>query len=237
MLTGRDTDEIILSNLNDKDLAAICQVDTRAKEYCSKQDFWRKRIIQCYGKSALMPKVENFKEFYQSGKVKTYSLCQSVPRRNQLVVEDFYDPDTGFYNIAYTRDPDGLIYLLLKIARDKYDSLGNEVMTSKLASTISSARSNIPIWRVNEFSNTLNFTDSDETIFIKLIDVRLTPPELLRNKARANPEFVKSVSPDPIKTFRLLDHIHTGFRTRQLPLDILWSELCSHPYVLQYKVK
>ena len=237
MLTGRDTDEIILSRLDDKDLAAICQIDSRAREFCSRQDFWKRRIIQRYGERALLPNLTDFRDFYQSGKVKTYSLCQTIPRHNQLVIEDFYDPNSGYYNSAYTRDPDGLTYLLLKIARDKYESLGNEVMTSKLGSAIPLVRADIPVWRVNEFSDTLNFTDRDETMFLKLIDVRLTAPELLRNKARSNPGFVKSVSPDPIKTFRLLDHIHTGFRTRQLPLDILWSELCSHPYILNYRVK
>lgn len=236
MLTGKDTDEIILSQLNDKDLASACKINRRAREFCSKQQFWRKRIVQFYGEKALPQDLEDYREFYQSGKVKTYSLCRSIPHRNQLVVEDFYDPQKGFYGLYFTRDDIALKYFLLKIARDKYKSLNNNVMTSKLSDTIAKMRQEIPDYRLDDFSDSLNFTESDKSVFQKIIDIRIVAPELLRIKAKSNPEFVRAVSPDPIKTFRLLYYIHTGFRTNQLPLDILWSELCSHPYILKYSV-
>jgi hypothetical protein len=68
-----------------------------------------------------------------------------------------------------------------------------------------------------------------------LINLDLNPPDILRSKARTNPDLIKSISPDPIKTIRFIRYIHQGFKTKQLPLTILWQDLCSHRYILNYQ--
>lgn len=46
-ITGnRDTDEIILLNLEDKDLVSMCQVNNYLKDICANEAFWIKKIIK-----------------------------------------------------------------------------------------------------------------------------------------------------------------------------------------------
>ena len=231
MLTGRDTDEIILFQLNDRDLASICSVDHLAKRFCNRQDFWKRRIVNRYGPEGLPDFTDDYKNFYQSGQVKAYVLCGSIPHSSQLVVEDFYRPLDGFYNKYWTRDVEGITYLLLKIAYSKSRD-------QKITKLLIRERDNLPEWRLEQFgSSLLEWSDKDGDMFQKIIAVDPGAPQLLRIAARANPALVRAVSPDPIKAFRFIDYIHKGFQTGRLPIDILWSELCSHPYTLAYRVK
>lgn len=67
ILTGqRDTDLLILSNLNDESLFSFCQVDRYAANLCQNEDFWRNRFINKYGAELIDIKLPNrsWKNFY-----------------------------------------------------------------------------------------------------------------------------------------------------------------------------
>ena len=59
MLTTRDTDLIILSKLDDKDLFSTCLVNKAANKLCNNEDFWRNRFVSKYGELAAKYKPEN----------------------------------------------------------------------------------------------------------------------------------------------------------------------------------
>ena len=69
-------------------------------------------------------------------------------------------------------------------------------------------------------------------MFMKLIDIEVDRAMLLRSSTKP---IIKAFSPRPEDKFRLIAYIHQGFRTGQIPLDILWDELCSLQFVLNYK--
>lgn len=245
MLT-RDSLIYILDKLDDRDLGRYCQTNRQAKIICESDIFWRDRIVKKYGSNALSVKLSDsptkYRDFYQSGKVKTFAMCLAIPHGSQLVVEDLYHPENGWIDSSFTRDSKGIKLILLKIAYDKLKAT-NDHLSSKLKVTnkdltpLEKAISEIeiPEYRRNSFSRGNSFTDKDETYFINLINLDLNPPDILRSKARTNPDLIKSISPDPIKTIRFIRYIHQGFKTKQLPLTILWQDLCSHRYILNYQ--
>jgi hypothetical protein len=50
LLTGlKDTDFIVLSNLNDRDLLSVCLVNKNINKLCKDENFWRNRFISKYG--------------------------------------------------------------------------------------------------------------------------------------------------------------------------------------------
>ena len=66
-LTGnKDTDILILEQLDDKDLFSICSVNKKSYELCNKEYFWRNRYIKKYGVKASQykPKEKSWKNFY-----------------------------------------------------------------------------------------------------------------------------------------------------------------------------
>ena len=64
-LTGKDTDMIILSNLDDRSLLSLCSVDQYTKELCKNETFWRNRTITKYGNiSKYKPIDMSWREFY-----------------------------------------------------------------------------------------------------------------------------------------------------------------------------
>jgi hypothetical protein len=67
MLTGtRDTNLLVLENLNDRDLLSYCQTNRYAQNLCKNEDFWRNRFIKVYGGEAAQLKDRNrtWKDFY-----------------------------------------------------------------------------------------------------------------------------------------------------------------------------
>ena len=59
MLTIKDTDLIILSKLDDKDLFSTCLVNKAANKLCNNEDFWRNRFVSKYGELAAKYKPVN----------------------------------------------------------------------------------------------------------------------------------------------------------------------------------
>ena len=67
MLSGqKDTDFIILSKLNDKDLLSVCVTNKYANRLCNNEDFWRNRFIAKWGSEYVKYNSENrsWKRFY-----------------------------------------------------------------------------------------------------------------------------------------------------------------------------
>ena len=53
-LTGyKDSDLIILSKLDDRDLLNICLANKYANRLCNNEDFWRARLIKNYGPESM----------------------------------------------------------------------------------------------------------------------------------------------------------------------------------------
>ena len=69
VLTGnKDTDLLILGNLDDKSLLNFCLVNQDANRLCSIDSFWRNRLVRKYGQESLEFKSPNktWKQFYLS---------------------------------------------------------------------------------------------------------------------------------------------------------------------------
>jgi len=66
MLTIKDTDLIILSKLDDKDLFSTCLVNKAANKLCNNEDFWRNRFVSKYGEMAAKykPEKRSWKKHY-----------------------------------------------------------------------------------------------------------------------------------------------------------------------------
>ena len=67
MLTGqRDTDLLILSNLNDEDLLNFCLVNKEANRLCQIESFWLNRFIKEHGQEAMKYKSheKTWRKFY-----------------------------------------------------------------------------------------------------------------------------------------------------------------------------
>ena len=69
ILTGnKDTDLLILDNLDDKSLINFCLVNKEANRLCSIDSFWRNRLVRKYGEESLQFKSpeRTWKQFYLS---------------------------------------------------------------------------------------------------------------------------------------------------------------------------
>ena len=60
ILTGnKDTNLLVLSNLNDRDLLNFCSVNSSANQLCRNESFWRNRFIQNFGGTIAKYKPKN----------------------------------------------------------------------------------------------------------------------------------------------------------------------------------
>jgi hypothetical protein len=68
-LTGvKDTDLLILTELDDRSLLSYCQTNKYARNICNNEDFWRNRVYKVYGEvSAKLKSIERkWKDYYLS---------------------------------------------------------------------------------------------------------------------------------------------------------------------------
>lgn len=245
-VTGiKDLDEKLLNEVDDVSLASMCQLNSRVKSICDNDQFWRRRIYLLFGDKAeniLQAKEENetYRHFYTSKrfldyKAYVYPICveiENLPHTSQLVIDDFYNPETGFVNLAFTRDGAGITYLLLKIVFGRLLKDGNLMQADKLKKAIDEQKLNIPEYRFPSFQlNSYDITKREKLLFSELINVELGRATILKSMATRNSKFVKSLKNAP-KSFQLIDKIHNGFRTGKIPFDIKWTELCTFPHLL-----
>ena len=177
-------------------------------------NFWKIRILSIFGDKSeevlkSKPKGQTYKDFYKSKwfyeyKNKIYPWCLELlkfPKTSQLVIDDFYNPSTGFVDGGYTRDIEGMKYLLLKVVLERYNKDGLD--DSKIIELIKQVRNQIPEYRANEFSDKLNLTEKEKQYFYKLIDLPLGKSEILISVAKTNPAFIRSVKNGP-EVFKLI---------------------------------
>ena len=95
-ITGiKDTDFIILSNLNDRDVVNMCQVNRYSRELCNNENFWMNRTIKRFARFSKSIKQDRvnlnlkWKEFY----IKLVNITKYF--------YNFYNSD--FYNIVPNR--------------------------------------------------------------------------------------------------------------------------------------
>lgn len=244
----KDINIEVMNRLDDKSLTYFCRTNKVAQNICNSEDFWRKRIYRIFGKRT--PEIlenkkeeESFKDFYQSEifsyyRNKIYPLCEEIrnfPHESQLVVDDFYNPNTGFVPKAITRDIKGIQFLLLKIVllRMEKDIFRNFEEEEKVKKSIQKISNEIDETKRDEFDfTTYDLTAKDREAFYKLIDIDLPRSELIKIGAKTNPKFFK-YSKDAPEAYKLIYQIHKGFRNGKIPLDIKWDELCTHPYLYE----
>ena len=236
-----DTYREILKKLDDKSLGRICQTDKYAKKICGDDIFWYNRIIDMFNiksNEVLEAKLKNetYKEFYTSSrffdfKNKIYPMCLDllkIPKLSQMVIDDFYNPTEGFVSAAFTRDIDGMTYLLLKIVLERYKKDGLEY--KEIEDLIVNAKNKFEDYRSDQFdTNTFELTEKEKILFQRLIDI---PIPILRSSSKIRPSFFKNLK-NPEEIFKLIAFIHKGFTSGQLPFDIKWDELCTHPYLFE----
>jgi len=245
-LTGnKDTDEKILNELDDESLGKLCQINSKVKSICDNDLFWRRRIFLIFGDKAenvLMgkDKDETYRQFYTSKrfldyKNKIFPLCKEIenlPHNSQMVIDDFYNPETGFVNFAFTRDYEGMTYLLLKIVYERLIEEEKLFQAKKIAKLIDEQKANIPDYRLDSFSlDTYQLTNEEKKLFYKMIKVDIGRFPLLRSMGSRNSNFVKSLK-NPGESFKIIATIHHGFQKGKIPLHIKWNELCTTPGLL-----
>jgi hypothetical protein len=244
----KDVTVEIMNRLDDKSLGRFCKTNKNAQKICNDDSFWRNRIYSMFEKEAkdvvlLKPEEESFKDFYISNifieyRDKVYPLCKEIrnfPHESLLVVDDFYNPTKGFLPKVITRDEKGMEFLLLKIVllRMEKDIFRNFEEEEKIKKAIERVSNQIEENRKDEYDfTTFDLTAKDKESFYQLIDVNVPRTEMIKIGAKVNPKFFKYSKNAP-ESFKLIYHIHQGFRKGEIPLDILWDELCTHPYLFQ----
>ena len=238
----KDVDITILNLLEDKDLINMCKTNKYVYSICENDTFWRDRIINKYNVLPDIAPFENYREFYTSNKMKALQLCLEIsklPNRSQLVVDDFYNPYTGFVNANFIAYPQITNYLLLKIVLTRISSFVPRDMKKEdeIKRLIIKQNNKIGdharnLLKLDPNSNVL--IKKERKLFLRYINKQVTRASLLRETAKTKPSYVKALSPRPEDKFALITYIHEGFVNQEIPLDILWEELCTLPYILEY---
>ena len=235
---NKDVTYYILNKLDDYSLDKTCKTVKKFRNICNDEDFWKYRIISIFGNKSEeilngKPENQSWKDFYLSKRYEIYSWCLdllNVPKTSQMVIDDFYNPYTGFVNRGYTRDVEGMKYLLLKIVLERYNKDGLD--NTKLIELLKEVKSEIPEYRENQFSDSLNLTEKEKVYFYQLIDIPIGRSEILRS----NPKFINSLRRNAPEVAKLVVHINNGLKEGKIPLDIKWDELCKHPYLYTGKL-
>lgn len=101
-LTGRkDTDLIILSNLDDRSLLSYCQTNRYGRELCRNENFWRNRFIKKYGTGYDLEN-RTWKNFYLS----------LLVYFNKPVDEYLGKINEALFNAAESKDKEAVEFLI-----------------------------------------------------------------------------------------------------------------------------
>jgi len=222
----------ILNRLSDKDLDNFCQVNN-FKNICEDDMFWKSRILAIFESNTEeilkdKPESQSYQEFYKSRLQQIRGWCLQLlklPKKSQMVIDDFYNPQTGFIKVFGSED---MIYLLLKIVLQKYRKEGLD--DTKLIQLVKKAKSEIPEYHpfAGKFSDSLDLTEGEKEVFYKLLNIPMGRRQILQRNSKllkGDAELAKFIS-----------FINIGFKEGKLPLDIKWTELCSHPYLYTEKL-
>ena len=138
-LTGKDTDLIILSKLDDKTLLSFCSVNKYANRLCYNEDFWRNRLKERFPDSISFKSRENtYRNFYLS-LVKYLNLGDEHIQNEHIQnehIQNYYNQnehiqnDTSFWqgklgNAAMDGNLDLTKYFLSKIKISSDELRGN----------------------------------------------------------------------------------------------------------------
>ena len=96
---------------------------------------------------------------------------------------------------------------------------------------------NIDGWNRETISGkTTDFTEKDKNTFYRLINVKIIRPYLLSRLSIVRPELSRELHKiKPLHEFaKFIIYIHDGLKSKEIPLDTLWSDLCGLPYILKY---
>lgn len=225
---NKETDKIILQNLDDDSLTKFCQINKYAKLVCNDEFFWLNRIIIRSSKDVLMGKKEfqTYKDYYISGKYKVYELCKNLSNKvqSQLVIDTLYNSVTGYINVYSNNIMD---FLILKILLSYVKKHPSPVLTQlDVEEMLNEKYTKIQTWNTLAISENINiFNDTDFKTFHKVIDMNSSK---IKN-------YFKSFKLS-ILDKRFIEYIHLGFRNKKIPLDMTWNKLCSLSYVMNFKI-
>ena len=234
----KDIDYKILNELDDNSLINFCKTNKFATKLCNDDEFWKRRIYHIFKYNVdeilKIKTEESFKDFYINKISKRRSMCLNIPKSSQMAIDDFYNPKQGFINAGYTRDLEGIDYLLLKIILERVNKEG--LNNEKMVNLLNKIKKEIPEYRLEEFdTDNLDLTDKEKLYFYNLINIPLGRAEILKSYARVNPASLKRLKNAP-EIFKYIAFIHNGFKDKKIPLDIKWDELCIHPYLYTEKL-
>lgn len=105
MTKQKDTDLLILSNLDDRSLLNFCIANRYGKELCSDENFWRNRLIEKWGNPSFIP--QSWKRIY----LKTISI------------DDKYEIDWELYLSARAKDVEMVNFLIYLGAESNFMGL------------------------------------------------------------------------------------------------------------------
>ncbi len=237
---NKDTDLLILQELDDRSLMNTCVLNSYFASLCKDENFWMNRIIKTHGEHALLlkpkfGKLDN-REIYFRLTYPMYKKCFNVKRNadSNLVIENLYGPkgyietDTAksfqeFKNYIIFKT----VYTLTEESEKRGEKI-NKTVKTKLGNKIKKTLTNLPAKYSRTVSPSLRLEDTDIASFYtnvlfpkERIDVASIKEHSILNLNRKY-----ELSEDD---YKFILQIHTAFKNRQLPLTVTWDEICTHP--------
>ena len=83
---NKDTDLIILGNLDDESLFNLCEVNKYTRDICQNESFWMRRIAEKYGKDLKIDKPKNISwiAYYKYLEAEEFSKLKEKYKRSQV---------------------------------------------------------------------------------------------------------------------------------------------------------
>jgi hypothetical protein len=224
---AKDTDFIILQELDDTSLMNFCLVNKYAASLCNDENFWMNRIIKFHGKNALRLKKakDSYRNLYFSV---TYPLviCSDVKKnaKSNLVVEDIYGKDGYIRDIFDPKSLDDFkdyIFLKVFLMIDKKQQKKDDIIKRNILKIAKSLPKKYKV------SANLELSNNDINSFRTFILNKNITIESMSEYSILNGDRKYELSRDD---YAFLLQIHDGFKNFKLPLTITWSEICTHPY-------
>lgn len=239
MIGVKDLNYEIMYYMDDKSLGELCKTSKKLKALCENDTFWRNRIEKLYGSNLLKYKKEDqtWKNFYiNSEEIKRIKLCRQLrdlPHTSKLVIDDLYNPVTGYINARSTLDESGITYVVLKITLNKMlqSSIINDEEIRKLQSLIDNLVPALQDQGRTFSLDTYKFTQVDYDTFINIINVPYLTKRHLYDNMKSEVKRSLGVLDDVItKRLPIILYIHQLFYERKLSPFITWNELCNQMY-------
>ena len=238
---NKDTDLLILQELDDRSLMNTCILNSYFASLCKDENFWMNRIIKVHGEDALLLKAKSGnlsnRDIYFRLTYPIYKRCSNVKKNadSNLVIEDFYGPN-GYIQTDLSKPFQEFknyiifktVYTLTEESEKKGEKI-NKTVKTKLGNKIKKTFVNLDPIYARTISPSLRLEDTDIASFFA---------NVLFAKETIDPETILQFSIfHSVKRkfllgrddYEFIFQIHKAFKNRQLPLTVTWDEICTHP--------